>query len=232
MTLGQRLVLHTDRFTALFARIEARRIQTYLRLFPFQTWLRGSARVLDIGCGTGDLTSALCDFTSGSVTGLDCTDLRRAAVRARRRFQYVSGNAESLPFDAESFDCVLLIVMLHHVQWPGIALREAWRVLAPGGRLVVIEDLAHNSSSWRTLFTKFHDSVVNLEFLGHPHNNKTLGQWDQIIRAIGRGRPLELRAMRRSTGIGSVQYGVLVYEKLAEFVEVNEIAGIANAAGA
>jgi len=213
MTLGQRLVLAVDRRTDLFGRIETRRADRYEHMFPLREWVRGTKRILDVGIGAGDLTRRLCDYTTGQVVGLDVCDLRRKENLADAPFEFVLGDARSLPFPSESFDCVTLIVMLHHVDDPAQALREATRVLQPGGRLIIVEDLIDERRTLRSLFTLIHDSVVNLEFFDHPHTNRSLSDWHILIRSSFAVQTVELRRIVRKTVFGSLHYGVLRYEK-------------------
>jgi len=85
-----------------------------------------------------------------SVTAVDLSPemLNQLELRAARRgFQnidYVEGRIEDLPLEADSFDVAVLSQALHHVDDPVVALREARRVLAPGGQVLVIDLLAHN----------------------------------------------------------------------------------------
>ena len=105
------------------------------------------ARVLDCACGTGDLTEAFANAGAASVTGLDYTaamlDLARAKATDGRRLAvqptYVQGDAQSLPWPDASFDIVSIAFGIRNVDDTLKALREFHRVLAPGGRLVVLE---------------------------------------------------------------------------------------------
>ncbi len=96
-------------------------------------------RVLDIGCGTGQLalriTAALpatrvvgCDFSAGM--------LRRARRRSHR-VRWVQGDASRLPFGDGSFDAVTSTEAFHWFPDQDAALAEFFRVLAPGGHLLL-----------------------------------------------------------------------------------------------
>lgn len=105
------------------------------------------ARVLDCACGTGDLTEAFANAGASSVTGLDYTaamlDLARAKAADGRRLAvqptYIQGDAQSLPWPDASFDIVSIAFGIRNVDDTLKALREFHRVLAPGGRLIVLE---------------------------------------------------------------------------------------------
>jgi demethylmenaquinone methyltransferase / 2-methoxy-6-polyprenyl-1,4-benzoquinol methylase len=111
--------------------------------------VRSSDRVLDVACGTGDLTQAFAAANPASVTGLDFTNemldiARHKAQRHASAFRgalpnYVQGDAMALPFADASFDIVSIAFGIRNVSDPTKALREFHRVLTPSGRLVVLE---------------------------------------------------------------------------------------------
>ncbi|OLD64810.1 MAG: hypothetical protein AUI47_04240 [Acidobacteria bacterium 13_1_40CM_2_68_5] len=91
-------------------------------------------RVLDVACGPG-LVSEAASRLGAVTTGLDFS--RRMVLRARERhpqLEFLEGDAERLPFDGAGFDAVLMNFGVPHLARPEEALREALRVLRPGGR--------------------------------------------------------------------------------------------------
>ena len=94
--------------------------------------------VLDVGCGTGGFAAAIADETGAQVVGCDRS---RAFVEYARAgsgdVEWVVGDAEQLPFEAGSFDRVLLSLVLHQLDDPGRAVAEAFRVLRRPGLLLV-----------------------------------------------------------------------------------------------
>ncbi|KAK7932527.1 methyltransferase domain-containing protein [Apiospora marii] len=107
--------------------------------------IKPGMRVLDVGCGPGNLTAYLADLVGerGTVVGIDPSPERIAlaqetAVAGRENLSFHVGRAEDLhPFDTASFDAVYCNSTLHWVADQPRALREFGRVLAPGGRLGV-----------------------------------------------------------------------------------------------
>jgi ubiquinone/menaquinone biosynthesis C-methylase UbiE len=108
--------------------------------------LRSENRILDIGTGSGivALTAAKHLNGPGSVTGIDLSDgllaeARQAAVQAglADKIRLEKADAEALPLRDKSFDVVLSLFALLHFPHPDKAVAEMFRVLAPGGRLVI-----------------------------------------------------------------------------------------------
>ena len=97
---------------------------------------------LDCGCADGGYTTALVDAGVKSAIGIDTQEERivQAHRLEREHFpvQFVCASAESLPFPEESFDGVLLNEVLEHVTDEVQTLREIFRVLRPGGYLIVM----------------------------------------------------------------------------------------------
>lgn len=97
--------------------------------------------VIDIGCRKGEVTWYLRQATDGRVVGVDLSERALAEARefcvTERPIAWVHGDAEQLPFDENSFDVAVLCELLEHVIDLHAVVREAERVVKPGGRVVV-----------------------------------------------------------------------------------------------
>jgi ubiquinone/menaquinone biosynthesis C-methylase UbiE len=108
--------------------------------------LRGGDVLLDIGCGSGKLVVAAARTQDITAVGVDATPgmivlARRRARREGVKADFREGVAESLPFADGSVHAVTSSYFFHHLpsDLKVKALREMWRVLAPGGRLVITD---------------------------------------------------------------------------------------------
>jgi ubiquinone/menaquinone biosynthesis C-methylase UbiE len=105
---------------------------------------RAGARVLEVGCGTGVVARDLAAIPGvASVVGVDPS--RQFIQRARALSQddpvlrFEVGDGTALPFDDQRFDVAVFATTLCHVTDPRAALGEAFRVLVPGGTLLVFD---------------------------------------------------------------------------------------------
>jgi SAM-dependent methyltransferase len=111
-----------------------------LALLPRETAVRllgtPSGRLLDIGCGGGSHTAAFA-AAGWAAVGLDLSRAQLELAR-ERGCEVVPGRAESLPFDAASFDAAVSLWTHTDIDdWPA-AVREARRVVRPGGPFVYV----------------------------------------------------------------------------------------------
>jgi len=100
--------------------------------------------IVELGCGAARLArDLLMRWPDSRVTGLEVDERQHAKNLASPQpgLRFVAGGAQAIPFPDASFDLALMLKSLHHVPLPllGQALREAARVLRPGGHLYVSE---------------------------------------------------------------------------------------------
>ena len=102
----------------------------------------------------------------------------------------VVADAQRLPFAANTFDNVVMLDVLHHIEYPAIFFREAERVLRPGGRIVMVEPGITPGS---TLFFRFfHQEPVDMSadplIEGAPSSDKDPYDSNQAIPTLIAGR--------------------------------------------
>jgi SAM-dependent methyltransferase len=99
-------------------------------------------RVLEIGCGCGSeaerFARAGANYTAIDLTNAALNLTRKRFELANLEGRFVQGDAENLPFAADSFDFVYSHGVLHHTPDTPRTIREIHRVLSPGGRAVVM----------------------------------------------------------------------------------------------
>lgn len=149
----------TDRVGAVFSNVAAKYdIMNDLMSFGIhrlwkkiaidQARLRAGEHVLDLASGTGDLARAYLKAVgpTGRVVMSDINEQMLAEGRKRslqlgvaHKLEFAIVNAESIPYPDKTFDCVSISFGLRNVTDKDQALREIYRVLKPGGRLLVLE---------------------------------------------------------------------------------------------
>ena len=92
-------------------------------------------RILDLGCGTGRNLVELEKF--GGSVGLDVESKALSYCRERGRDMLVQASAESLPFRSTSFDLVIALDLLEHLDDDIESARDVWRILQPGGQFIL-----------------------------------------------------------------------------------------------
>ena len=113
-----------------------------------QSGVRRGQKILDLAGGTGDLAERLSRMV-GPDGEVVIGDINRSMLNVGRErlldhgicgnVQYVQANAENLPFPDSSFDCITIAFGLRNVTDKPRALESMYRVLKPGGRLLVLE---------------------------------------------------------------------------------------------
>jgi SAM-dependent methyltransferase len=146
-----------------------------IKLHRIQPLLPTEARILDLGTGNGGLCKSLREM-GHDVQPCDVKD-----ISFFPEVQPLIYNGQRLPFENGAFDTTLLITVLHHTPQPDAVLDEAIRVSSR--RIVVMEDIYKNPV--QKYLTWFTDSLVNMEFVGHPHTNRSDRRWQKTFASKG-----------------------------------------------
>lgn len=124
--------------------------------------LTQSSRILDVACGTGDLSLTLFETTGAEVIGTDfCRPmLSIAAGKTAGRISLIEGDALDLPFRDASFDVVTIAFGLRNLASVKSGLAELARVLKPGGLVAVLEFSKPANAMLRPLFNLYFRRVL------------------------------------------------------------------------
>jgi ubiquinone/menaquinone biosynthesis C-methylase UbiE len=166
--------------------------------------LKAGSRLLEIGCGAGNLLlqatvqgsyPVALDLSMQSLTFVRSRlEEAKSAAEAPGGFACTQAVGESLPLEDGSFDCVLLSEVIEHLEAPQISIGEAARVLRPGGRLLI------TTPNYRSLWPLMEWAVDRLNMVP-----KMAGE-----QHISRFHPSSLKQMLIQSGL-DIEYAGSIY---------------------
>ncbi|MEY3712393.1 MAG: ubiquinone biosynthesis methyltransferase UbiE [Pseudomonadota bacterium] len=178
-----------------------------------QTYLRPGQKALDVAGGTGDLTRGMAEQVGeqGLVVLSDINGSMLSHGRDRlidagivQGVDYVQANAECLPFADSTFDCVTIGFGLRNVTDKDAALRSMYRVLKPGGQLLILEFSHPTAPGLKPLYDTYSFKV--LPILGRLVANDE-GSYRYLAESIRKHPDQEtLLAMLKSAGFDQCRY--------------------------
>lgn len=188
---------HYDRITALMSGGTGAR---YRRAVLQRVGVGPGSRVLDIACGTGQVSAAAVELVGprGVVVGVDPSEGMRRVAETRRGIRTCAGTAERLPVDDRSFDVVVMGYALRHASDLIAAFREMHRVLRPGGTVVILEITPPESALARAALKLYLKRIVppaSLLVTGSPRSMELMSYyWDSIEQCVSPAAILDAMA--------------------------------------
>jgi len=129
---------------------------------------------IEIGSGPGSVLDVM-RRANYFIDGLDIRD-----TSFREDLRPILYDGKTMPFCKHAYDTALLPTVLHHTRDPEAIIAEAARIAK---RVIIIEDVYEGRiMEW---LTKRLDSLMNLEFFGHPHSNRTDDEWQATFERLG-----------------------------------------------
>ncbi len=199
------------------------RVNTLASAGRDRTWRRETVRlaevkpadrVLDIACGTGDLTEAFARAGTRRVVGIDFASqmLLRSLGRVPGRAGWIQGDALRLPFADETFDITCCAFGVRNFQDLEKGLSEMHRVLKPGGRAVILEFSTPAQPVFRGIYQFYFAKILpilatwisgdrNGAYNYLPHSVRTFVTPAQMIEMLKRVGFASARATSRTCGI-------------------------------
>ncbi len=167
------------------------------------------ATVLDVACGTGDLSLVIAETCGARVVGVDfCRPMLEIAARksngASRPTPFIEGDALRLPFAERSFDAATIAFGLRNLSDIAGGLRELHRILKPGGRLVILEFSRPVAPGFRAIF-QFYFSRVLPRLGGLVSGSR--GAYEYLPDSVSKfPNQTRLADLMRETGFAGVEY--------------------------
>lgn len=145
------------------------------RFRRIKEWFK-QGRVLDIGCGEGDLA----EYIKGELYGIEFNQIKAEIARTKPYKEVIIGDVqENLPFLPDYFDVIVCTEVLEHVLDPRKVLRNIYSLLKQDGLLLIS---VPNPQGLRRFLFDFHDEFIGLKGEGDIHYHYgTAKQWQVLL---------------------------------------------------
>jgi len=178
-----------------------------------QSGVQAGDRVLDLAAGSGDLSLKFANKV-GHEGRVIVTDINEAMLEEGRKrltdagvagnVDYCLVNAEILPFEDNSFDCISISFGLRNVTRKEVALASMQRCLKPGGRVIVLEFSQPTNEAFRKVYDAYSFNVIPM--LGQMISNDR-ESYQYLVESIRKHPPQEeLKQMMLDAGFDRVRY--------------------------
>jgi SAM-dependent methyltransferase len=165
--------LQTDPLSrSVYLKVEQFRSENLFR--RVNPYLAECKSILDVGAFSCALAKKFQE-QGKKVTALDVID-----VSLFEDIRPIVYDGVNFPFKEDSFDAAIFLFVLHHTKDPEQLVAEAKRVAR---RVIIMEDVVRGP--FHKYATGIFDSLLNFEFKGHPHKNKTDEEWCRIFEKAG-----------------------------------------------
>ena len=178
-----------------------------------QSGIGAGDKVLDLAAGSGDLSLKFADKV-GADGQVIVTDINAAMLAQGRdrltnagvseNVDYCLVNAQSLPFEDNTFDCISISFGLRNVTHIDVALQSMQRCLKPGGRVIVLEFSQPTNESFRKFYDSYSFNVI-------PKLGEVIAgdrdSYQYLVESIRQHPPQEeLKQMMLDAGFDRVRY--------------------------
>jgi ubiquinone/menaquinone biosynthesis C-methylase UbiE len=152
--------------------------------------------ILDCGCGAGEYVQELMKEKNSKVWGIEFSEEKVNQYKSRYPFlaNVLQGNIENMPFEDQTFDLIILNEVLEHVPSQDEGLREIYRVMKPGGNLIVFSPNRLYPFETHGVLSKKSDNIISKSIPFIPYIPIWLGS--KLFRYRARNYfPVELRGL-------------------------------------
>ena len=167
--------------------------------------VKPDAKILDVACGTGDLSIELQSHAKASVIGTDfCRPMLTVAAEKSATIPFVEGDAMNLGFADNTFDAVTIAFGLRNLSHFADGLTELHRILKPGGKLAVLEFSAPIIPGFRQAFNFYFTRI--LPRIGGAVSGSR-GAYEYLPDSVSKfPNQKRLAALMSETGFDDVEY--------------------------
>jgi ubiquinone/menaquinone biosynthesis C-methylase UbiE len=149
--------------------------QNWFRKVRIDQLISPDSKVLDFGSGFGSLRRRLL------ADGFDVTSLDvNGTWYIGNMNDIVLYDGKKIPFPDKTFDVAVVCTVMHHITDTESSLRELKRVCK---KIIIVEDVPRDPLHALAIWTL--DSIINWEYIGHPHSNKTDEEWQECFERLG-----------------------------------------------